>query len=135
MIKFCATCGHASAGHRFRHDFQPAELDRTLPEPGLEIGRLEVSCLPRDHPERVLFTVNVEYRGNGLWAVTHLGRCYAADGSRDVESIPSERRDEWLAAHRFPFDQALALAKQIAPFVRNGRWGVAEALAEGDTVT
>lgn len=129
-IDFCASCGHARAGHRFRHIFRLAEPDRTLPEPDLDVGRFEVSCVPRDHPERAAFTINVEYRGHGLWAVTHLGRCYAADGSRSPESLPSERRDEWLAAHRFPFDEALALAKQIAPHLRVGRWGVTEALAE-----
>ncbi|MEV6219851.1 hypothetical protein [Nocardia sp. NPDC051833] len=130
MIEFCSSCGHARAGHRFRHIFKPAEPDRTIPEPALEVGRYEVSCLPRDHPERFAFTLGVEYRGYDRWAVTHLGRCYAADGSRDNETIPSERRDEWLAAHRFPFDEALALAKQIAPLLRQGRFGVAEALAE-----
>lgn len=129
-IEFCVSCGHARVGHRFRHIFRPAVPDRTLPEPALEVATYEVSCLPRDHPERFAFTVTVEYRGNDLWAVKSGTWCYAADGSRDPESIPSERTDEWLATHRFPFDEALALAKQIAPHMRSGRWGVAEALAE-----
>lgn len=73
----------------------------------------------RDGEESVnadLFTVKVEYRGRGKWAVLR-GRCLGSDGEWDWESIPSEREDDWLASHRFGLEQALELARKHAPRV------------------
>ncbi len=63
-----------------------------------------------------LFTVRVEYRGRGKWAVLHgARRCLGSDGEWDWESIPSEREDDWLATHRFTLEEALELARKHAP--------------------
>lgn len=89
-----------------------------------------VSCLPLDHPEAYLFTIKVSWRGRDQWAVMHHGWCFDADGNKDYESIPSERRDDWLERHRFDLDTALALAKRIAPTMTVGPHTVASILAE-----
>jgi hypothetical protein len=76
---------------------------------------LDVSVLPLDFEDRFLWSITVEYRGRNLWAVKHgMHQCLGSDGTWDWESIPSERTDEWLATHRFPLDEALALARGMA---------------------
>src|SRR5881628_716735 len=104
----------------------------TIPEPTVFASRYEVSCLPLDQPERMYFTVTVEHRGSGRWAVKRDGWCYDANGERDYESIPSEIRDEWLLRFRFDLDAALELAKRIAPQIRVNRFSVADALATAE---
>lgn len=75
-----------------------------------------VSCLPLDHPDADSFTLYVRWTGGDRWKVTTMFKdALAADGEWDGEPLPSERTDEWLAAHRFDFDTALALAKEHAP--------------------
>jgi hypothetical protein len=61
------------------------------------------------------FSIMVEFRGHGRWAVLHGGMCLETDGKWDFERSPSNRDDEWLATHRFTFDEALALAREHAP--------------------
>lgn len=89
-----------------------------------------VSCLPEDHDERGLFTLQVEYRGRDLWAVTNgSGSCLSRQGTWDFEHIPSERTDEWLASHRFDLDTALRLAREAAPLVTVNGFTVSDAIA------
>lgn len=76
-----------------------------------------VTCLPDETPDAHSWSLTVEYRGRGLWAVTRWKNCLGRDGEWDYERVPSEREDEWLASHRFPLDEALELAKQAAPHV------------------
>lgn len=74
--------------------------------------------------------VTVEYRGHGLWAVCRaVRRCLNAAGEWDYEMRPSERDDEWLAAHRFPLDAALDLAREHAPHVKINGMTATEVLA------
>lgn len=103
----------------------------TIPEPEVMVTQYVVSCLPDGYLERDLWSITVEYRGREKWAVKRLSYCYDANGERSYESIPSERRDEWLAQYRHNLDDALALAKRLAPTLRINGWGVAEALARG----
>ncbi|MET9957463.1 hypothetical protein ABZ135_38750, partial [Streptomyces sp. NPDC006339] len=71
------------------------------------------------------FTINVEARGNGQWAVSRHRQCIDANGNWSWESIPSERTDEWLAQHRFDLDTALNLARKAAPhLVVNGHTAI-----------
>lgn len=70
-----------------------------------------VSLLPVDHPEHDVFSLTVEWRGEGRWGVFCRGFCMDASGERDYEPIPSSREDDWLATHRFDLDTALALAR------------------------
>jgi hypothetical protein len=88
-----------------------------LPEATVQPTNYVVSCLPDGHFERHLFTLNVAYRGEGRWAVLSRGQCLATDGTWDHEMRPSEREDEWIAAHRFDLDTALRLAKEQAPLL------------------
>ncbi len=86
----------------------------TVPEPQVSVTRYEVSCLPADHADRFSFALRVENRGADVWAVMRRGSCYGT-GGWDYEPSPSSRTDDWLATHRFPLDEALAIAKREAP--------------------
>lgn len=87
-----------------------------MPDTHTRPTRYEVSCLPETHIDAGHFTVTVEYRGRDRWAVLQRGRwCLSTTGEWGYESIPSERTDEWLAAHRFDLDTALRLAREQAP--------------------
>jgi hypothetical protein len=87
-------------------------------------------ALPEDNINAGSFAITVVYRGRGLWAVSRLGRCLGSDGEWDFESVPSERRDEWLATHRFDEATALRLAVEQAPKVTVNGWTVAAVLAD-----
>lgn len=96
---------------------------------------LELACA-RELGERLgrpFETLAVEDRGNGQWAVTRPRRCLGVDGEWDWEPIPSEREDDWLAAHRFDLATALALAKQAAPTVAVNGITAAQAAARRAT--
>lgn len=77
----------------------------------------EVSILPEGDINRSVFAIAVQYRSEGRWAVTRHSSCLGADGIWSWESIPSEREDDWLDAHRFDLDTALRLACNAAPHV------------------
>ncbi|MFE7233961.1 hypothetical protein ACFVAF_25490 [Streptomyces sp. NPDC057596] len=87
------------------------------PEPTVQATSYEVSLLPEGDVNRLVFTLKVEYRGDGRWAVVRHRQCVNAAGEWSWESVPSEREDEWLAAHRFDLETALKLAKEHAPKV------------------
>ena len=76
-----------------------------------------VTCLPEHVEDASSWSLTVEYRGRGLWAVKRHSHNLARSGEWDYEHIPAEREDEWLAEHRFPLEEALELAKQAAPDV------------------
>lgn len=60
------------------------------------------------------FTLTVVARGAGRYAVIdRAGQALATDGTWSYESIPSERRAEWLDAHRFTRDEAVAHAIEL----------------------
>ena len=87
------------------------------PGPRVRATRFEVSLLPEDDINYPFYAVAVEDRGAGRWAVVRHRQCLGVDGEWSWESIPSEREDEWLAAHRFDLDTALRLAREAAPGV------------------
>ncbi|MFM9635912.1 hypothetical protein [Streptomyces turgidiscabies] len=120
----------------------------TIPEPTIQTTRYLISCLPESHDERYLFTVTVDYRGNGKWAVQNRTRLLGYDGqwsfgfqwrdgeepSTDDECDEEEKaHGEWLAAHRFDEATALELAKQAAKTLSYRNYDVAAALAEQAT--
>lgn len=90
-----------------------------MPDPTSEvhITKYLVSCLPLDDINTLTWSVNVEYAGNGRWAVRRMKRCYDIDGVQDWEPIPSEREDEWLDRYRFDLDTALDVARRVAPTI------------------
>lgn len=83
----------------------------------VEVTRYTVSVLPEGSVNRGHYDVTVDWRGPGRWAVCWLGYCLGADGEWDYEPSPSNREDDWLEAHRFDVDTALALAREAAPNV------------------
>ena len=85
-----------------------------MTEPGVRVTRYEVNALPESYGEAYHWAISVEYRGKDLWAVLHFGYCLGWDGDWDYEPSPSNREDDWLAAHRFDQETALALACEHA---------------------
>ncbi|GGJ87173.1 hypothetical protein GCM10011583_18390 [Streptomyces camponoticapitis] len=88
-----------------------------IPEATCQAVRYEVSILPEGDINRHVFNIDVEYRGDGKWAVTRNGWCLGADGTWAHGVKPYDRGDDWLAAHRFDLDTALRLAREHAPHV------------------
>lgn len=89
-----------------------------MTEPTVRATRYEVSCVPPDHALHRHMALHVVWRGGDQWAVTQPWEpapCLGADGEWEYEPHPSERTDEWKAAHRFDLDTALDLAKREAP--------------------
>jgi len=97
----------------------------------VQATRYEVCALPPHYKAWRLFTLAVEYRGEGLWAVLYQGRCIDADGNNEWEPSTSNRSDDFLARFRLPLDQALAIASKFAPTVETNGITVADALAHG----
>jgi hypothetical protein len=89
----------------------------TEPVATCQATEYEVSILPEGDINRHVFAITVEYRGVGQWAVTRHGSCLGADGTWAEGVKPYDRGDDWLAAHRFDLDTALALARKAAPHV------------------
>lgn len=98
-------------------------------EPTVEAYKYLVSCLPEGHDDRYLYTVQVEYCGHDLWAVTNRTRLLDTDGNwsfsqdwsgdrepiTDAELASAEREHEaWKAERLFDLDTALSLAKNAA---------------------
>lgn len=102
----------------------------SIPEPTVTTTEYDVSCLPIDHPERFHFTIKVAWRGSDSWAVSDGFRVLSSTGEWDYEPSPSNRDDDFLAAHRFDLDTALALAKEHAPLMTCNRWTVEAVLAQ-----
>lgn len=73
--------------------------------------------------------ITVEYKGRGLWGVMRGRACLDRDGEWAWEMAPSEREDEWLAAHRFPITDAMRLAREHAPKVTINGMTAVEVLA------
>ncbi|GLZ62860.1 hypothetical protein [Micromonospora sp. NBRC 107095] len=81
-----------------------------------------VCALPEDHFDAGMFSITVADRGSGKWAVLRGKLCLGADGTWDFEPIPSDRTDEWKAAHRFDEATAIRLAREAAPKLRINGW-------------
>lgn len=77
-----------------------------------------------DEFDAVRFAVKVSWRGNNRWAVTRAGDCWGPDGW-DHEASPANQSPEYLAALRYPLEEAITLARQLVDGVTvNGRsWG------------
>jgi hypothetical protein len=119
-------------------------LGHEVPPPGVPDAevlpvRFVVSSVPEGHDDRYTYTINVQYRGEGLYSVGH-GLAYAdADGAWGYEPGRSSEDDEhddaatpdWIAAHRFDLTDALLLARRLAPTLTVRGRSVADVLAEG----
>lgn len=105
-------------------DNLPSVPDVFGERPFVQITKFDVSCFPVDDEEHGHFSVTVEYRGRDLWAVMRHGECLNANGEWDYETRPSEREDDWIAAHRFTMQEAIRLARQVAPTLTVNGWTV-----------
>lgn len=89
--------------------------------------RVSISPIPLGTFDRDVWAVQVEragYPGSpGIWAVRNMSRCWnAGTGTWDHEPIPSDRTGEWLAEHRYDYDTAIRIAREICGDVEwNGR--------------
>jgi hypothetical protein len=99
-----------------------------LPEPIARPTAYSVNQLPEGDVNAPVFEITVEYRGEGRWAVTRHGACLGTDGEWADGIKPYGRDDDWLAAHRFDLDAALAAAKRAAPQVMCNGVTAADAL-------
>jgi hypothetical protein len=63
------------------------------------------------------FSITVSYRGKSRWAVERSMYVLSADDAWDYEVSDDRDNDEWLTAHRFSLEDALALASKHAPNV------------------
>lgn len=84
-----------------------------------EVEEISISPIPVGDVNRQPWAVNVAFGGRvvdgvKLYGVKNLGRSLSRDGEWDNEPSPSNRTDEWLAEHRFPFEEAMELARSVA---------------------
>lgn len=91
-------------------------------QPGEILSGIQVSPIPIGDINRSAWAVDVEFSGRldeglALYAVRNVGRSLSRKGEWDEEPRPSSRTDKWLTKHRFPLDEALRLAREIAPTV------------------
>lgn len=106
-------------------------LKAMLAPPPVEIRQHSflVSCLPEDHPDAYAFTLKVEDKGRGRWAVMWVGHgVLGTDGEWSYDPFPTSQEDEWLKTHRFDRAEALKLAEKVAPTLKIRDYTVIEAL-------
>ncbi|AZF95156.1 hypothetical protein [Mycobacterium phage MKC-IRE-02] len=96
--------------------------------------RYEVTAWPGpvDGVNRSQFVLYVEWRGEDRWCVTDGSYCYRRDGHKSYERNPSSRTDRFKKAYRFSLDEALEIAKRVAPTIRVGRGPNREGLSAAD---
>lgn len=83
--------------------------------------RYDVTVLPVDFDQGYYWTIVVEYRGYGMYAIVHHGEVYGKDGKWEFDSHSQAVDDEgYRLAHRFPLDEALEIAKRLAPTISIG---------------
>jgi hypothetical protein len=86
-----------------------------VPEAEVRPTAYAVSCLPPEHVDAYHFTLHVEWRNKDRWCVTDGAYCYSKTGIRRYESNPSSRTDAFKRTYRHSLDDALTLAKRLAP--------------------
>jgi hypothetical protein len=107
-----------------------------IPEPTVLPTTYVVSCLPEGHDDRFTYTVRVQYRGDGRYAVRFGLRFYSTDGTWEYEpdfDEDSAAEALWLKAHRFDHDTALRLARELASTLTYRGLSVADVLATTDS--
>lgn len=82
------------------------------------LTEVRVSIVPDTDPEWTSFSLNVSRRGPDSFAVLNrMGECHTGDSNAVYEPLPSSRTDDFKARTRFPYEEAIALAKRLAPDV------------------
>lgn len=78
----------------------------------IRISEIVVSVLPDTHELFDLYAIKVAWHGDDQYAVARLRQCLNRDGQWGFE--PRERSDEWIAANRYPYADALRIARRAA---------------------
>lgn len=104
-----------------------------LPD-GITVRTTEVtvSAVPEDNINHGHFSVTVQWRGGETYAVARHRMCLGTDGEWDYEPSPSNRDDDWIAAHRFSHDEALVLAAHACLELTVNGFTVADVLAAAE---
>jgi hypothetical protein len=94
----------------------------------------EVTAYPFHDFERHHFTLFVNAKGAGRWAIMNRGECWNKVGKAwDYEMLPSGREDDWLSEHRYDsLEEALEDAKAIAPFITLMNWTIDQVIRMHD---
>lgn len=129
--------GAAHAGGSFPPGAAPAPSpaatgEGVTPETGcvhMRLTEVTVSAVPEGNVNHALFSVKVSWRGGETYAVERHRECLGADGEWDYEPLPSGRTDEWIATHRFGYDEALRLAHEACQHITVNFHSVADVLA------
>lgn len=81
-----------------------------------EVGSYRVTCVPEDHPEQWRMVLRVERTAPIFWAVRWDGQVLNVE-TREWEHEPmnSGRTQEWLSTHRAHLDEAIQIAREMAP--------------------
>jgi hypothetical protein len=96
----------------------------------MRVTEVTVSAVPENNVNHHHFSIQVAWRGPGdTYAAVRHRMCLDANGTWDYEPRPSERTDEWIAAHRFPYKTAVALAATAVQFITVNGFTVADVLA------
>lgn len=88
-----------------------------MSEVSVEPTCYEVTAYPFHDINRSLFVITVERRAENSWAVLLRGsQCWnRRTKAWDYEPSPSSRTDAFKRTHRFRLDQALEIARKVAP--------------------
>lgn len=93
--------------------------------------RVVDAAIAHDEANASMWTITVAWRGRDSWAVMVRGMCWnRRTETWDYEPLPSSRTAAFKRTHRFPLDQALAIAREQAPLVTVMGKTAAEAAAE-----
>ena len=98
------------------------------PVPLVRATRFEVSLLPEDDEDYLLYVLTIEACGGDRWGVVRHQKCLGVDGEWSRKPALSEREDEWISSHRFDQETALRLAQEAAPQVTVNGTTAVEAL-------
>lgn len=92
-------------------------------QPITQVTQYTIYALPLDLClDAYHWSIKVEWRAEGKWAIKHMSQCLGDDGQWDWEPSPSNREDDWLAHHRFDEQTALRLAQQaVSDICINGQ--------------
>ncbi|MDX2999471.1 hypothetical protein PV382_44500 [Streptomyces scabiei] len=102
----------------------------TVPEATALATDYSVSCVPENCVDAFIFSIRVQYRGSGRYAVIRGGdMCLGSDGTWDHGVKEYDRGQAWLDHHRFDLDTALRLAKEQAALVTVNGHTVSDVLA------
>lgn len=115
----------------------PSEMAFGTPDPRVYTRPTSytVTCFREPTIDSHVFDIPVDETAPGRWAVRRGKRCLSVFDTWEWEPIPSERDDDWLAAHRFDLRLALEMAQRVAPDVTVNGHRAADEATRGSEVS